>query len=168
MKKGVIALPFLISSLLYLILSAALTNFSSARIALRAMKLRIIITAGKETAISTWKLSASGAICLLTTIRATYHNKIIMILTRHKRACRMRRLKRKIVHTLKEVANSMRMKRGHGMKDKAFDSPIAHKLNTRYIANPSAVTVASCIDIAKMPNITAINKKTDCLRCIIL
>ena len=50
---------------LYLILSAALTNFSSAIIALRAMKLRMMQTAGNTSDQTKWKSEASETTCLL-------------------------------------------------------------------------------------------------------
>ena len=79
-------IPFCFTLSFYRILSAALTNFSSARIDLRAMKLRIAATAGNADVISMWKFIASGANCLLTTTMAKYHNNIVKIFTIHKRA----------------------------------------------------------------------------------
>ena len=73
-----------------------------------------------------------------------------------------------MVNTLKVVEISINAKRGHGSKEHAPDCPIAHKLNTRYTVKPSAVTVANCIHKAKIPKTAARNKKTDCLRCIII
>lgn len=76
----------------YRILSAALTNRSSEIIPLRAIKSKIAMTAGKEDAISNWKLAASGANCLLTTIIAIYHITIIKMFTIQSLACKGRRL----------------------------------------------------------------------------